>query len=79
MMVSLAAFMDQQNISDALKLGASPSSPGEERIPLLLCLSETQEDEFNTPDQHTFNRQHTNQYLACMGGVWEIGYPMSRL
>ncbi len=55
-----------------MKLGASPSSPGEEKIPLLSCLSETQEDEFNTPDQHT------NHYLACMGGIWEIVLPNER-
>ena len=75
MMVSLGAFIDQQSISDALKLGESPNLLGEQRIPLLLCPSATQEDEFNTPDPYTSNQQYTNHYLACMGGVGEIGVP----
>jgi prepilin-type processing-associated H-X9-DG protein len=75
MMVSIGAFMDQQNVVDALKVGAFPADISEQRIPLLLCPSATQEDELNTPDQFTTNQQYVNHYLACMGGVGEIGVP----
>jgi len=63
-------FIDQQNVADTVKLGNGAGNfAGNQsrdfRIPILLCPSATQEDEFATDDL----TQNSNHYMACMGAV----------
>ena len=61
--VAIAAFADQQNVADNIKAGASAVVASDERLPLLICPSATQEDESPT----TGGGDYTTHYYASMG------------
>jgi len=65
---SILPFIDQQNVYDDVKngIGSGPLS-NNNKIPLLICASATQEDEFATDNAN----HNTNHYLACMGAIGE--------
>ena len=61
--VAIAAFADQQNAADNIKAGASAAVASNEKLPLLICPSATQEDE-----SPTFGGgDYTTHYYASMG------------
>ena len=63
-------FVDQQNVADIVKKGNGPGNYAgiqsqTNRIPILLCPSATQEDEFATDN----SSHNTNHYMACLGAI----------
>ena len=61
--VAIAAFADQQNVADNVKAGASAVVASNEKLPLLICPSATQEDELPTLG----GGDYTTHYYASMG------------
>ena len=61
--VAIAPFADQQNLADDIKAGASAVVASDEKLPLLICPSATQEDEFPTFG----GGDYTSHYYASMG------------
>lgn len=61
--VAIAAFADQQNVADKIKAGVNAKVASNERMPLLICPSATQEDESPT----TGAGEYTTHYYASMG------------
>ena len=63
-------FIDQQSVADTVKLGNGSGNFARDqsqkfRIPILLCPSATQEDEYATDNAN----HNTNHYMACMGAI----------
>lgn len=63
-------FIDQQSVADTVKLGNGAGNfagnqSQEFKIPILLCPSATQEDEYATDNAN----HNTNHYMACMGAI----------
>lgn len=63
---SILPFIDQVNVSDDVKNGVNSGLLSRDNtIPLLLCASSTQEDEFATDNSN----HNTSHYTACMGAI----------
>jgi len=62
-------FVDQQNLADDVKSGSSAQSLCNCRLPLVLCPSATQDDEFSTVDSALY----TSHYAASMGAIGKTG------
>jgi prepilin-type N-terminal cleavage/methylation domain-containing protein/prepilin-type processing-associated H-X9-DG protein len=63
-------FIDQQSVADTVKIGNSSGNYASNqsqkfKIPILLCPSATQEDEYATDNAN----HNTNHYMACMGAI----------
>ena len=64
-LATLLPFADQQNLSDDVKSLAFNPDLCECKVPLFLCPSATQEDEFSTENPSFF----TSHYSASMGSI----------
>ena len=73
----LLPYMDEQNLFDEVKNGVSARTLSREnRIPLLLCASATDDGEFASRNADVIigtepESLFTNHYLACFGSVYE--------
>jgi len=61
--VAIAPFVDQQAIADNIKAGATNEQASNAKMPILICPSATQEDEF----PNVGNGDYTTHYYASTG------------
>lgn len=62
---SVLQQMDETNVADEVRNGLTSQQLSTQRIPLLICASATQEDEFASND----STANANHYMACMGAI----------